>query len=422
MTAVARLWSAMLAASALALAACGSDSSSEPIPPPGAPTGLVATAADRAVSLTWNGVAGATSYNVYGSDTAGLAPSPATKVGSGIAAAEFNAPAANGTTWYFRVTAVNAGGESPASDEVSALPDAALLPAAPMGVTATAGDGSVTVAWDEVPAATTYRVYYATLPGVTTGAAYQACASPCTISSLANRTAYYFAVSAFISAEESALSTEVMETPRVLPYIDASAIMYPPNAGYGLGMGSYSVQVCTDAFCGTPITSATVTLGGVALAYDSADEEYTGEPTASIAGRRLDLVVTIPAGTAVASGTYRASGTMYTQSPAITSPANGATWLASTSHSFTWTPGAPTTDSMYAIAAVNTNTFSMDLLGQASPPSTSYPVSAYALTTGPHMGVVMIGPAGSGISIPGAQSGSEMNLIASSQYVMFTVQ
>ena len=61
---------------------------------------------------------------------------------------------ANGTRYYFRVAAVSRIGPGPASDEAPAVPVTA--PGAPTGLTATAADGRVTLAWT-APAATAAR-------------------------------------------------------------------------------------------------------------------------------------------------------------------------------------------------------------------------------------------------------------------------
>ncbi|HSM91916.1 MAG TPA: fibronectin type III domain-containing protein [Anaeromyxobacteraceae bacterium] len=432
MSAVARLSSALLTASVLALAACGgSDSSSPPPPPPpAAPTGLTATPFNGAVALAWTPVTGATSYNVYRAGTAGLPLASMMLAGSPTHPA-FNAETANAATWYFRVTAVNAGGESPPTDEVPAFPDATLLPAPPTGVTATAGDRTVTVAWDAVPGANSYKVYRALSPGVTTGGSYTACASsPCTVSLLTNATPYYFAVSAFINVDESALSAEVMATPRAMPYIDATAVMLP---GGTYGYGVYQVEVCTDSSCFTPITNATVSLGGMTLAYDAGDEDYSAQPTASIAGKTLALVVTIPSGSAVAAGTYRASATMiYTKTPALTSPANGATWSASTSHTVSWTHGAPIDSSIYGVTLVNmSNPFAsfMDAVPTTQNSDTIPGGTLVASPTVPtlggtanHMVLVQLQPASGPMPITTAASGSRFTIAAAANPAFITVQ
>ncbi|MEU9253349.1 glycoside hydrolase family 18 protein [Streptomyces sp. NPDC048270] len=87
--------------------------------PPAAPTGLSASAtSSTSVSLSWSAVPGASSYTVHRD---GAAPQSATS-----AAASVTGLAAS-TTYTFRVSAVNAAGESPKS--------------APVSVTTTGGGG-----------------------------------------------------------------------------------------------------------------------------------------------------------------------------------------------------------------------------------------------------------------------------------------
>lgn len=409
--------SAILALGAVTLAGCPADPS-EPIGPPGAPTGVTATPADSAVTLAWTASPGATSYNVYRASVAAQPLASMTKVGSGIGATAYNAAGANDTQWYFRVTAVSSGGESPPSDEVSAMPLLTLLPAAPMGVKATAANETVTITWDPVPGATSYRVYWDLAPGATTADSSLACTSPCTHTSLTNGTAYYYAVTAFIGGEESALSAEVTATPRALPYIHATAIMTPALLGYG----QYSVEVCTSSSCLTQITNATVKLGGVTLPYDAAEDAYVGEPSSSIAGAYLRLEVTIPPGAEAVSGTYSAAGTMYTQGPTLASPATGAIWLASSDNVFTWAHGAPTAGSIYTVAAVNFSNILASYAALVPTTNSTHTIPANTLSPGGHYGMVTIGPDGGPIAIPNTASGSGLALTATSNFASFTVQ
>ena len=96
-----------------------------PPPSPSAPTALTATAGDQRVTLGWSGSAGARSYNVNRSTASG---GSYTTVASGVTLTSYvDATVVNGTTYYYVVTAVNAGGESPISNEVSATPQAPAL-------------------------------------------------------------------------------------------------------------------------------------------------------------------------------------------------------------------------------------------------------------------------------------------------------
>nr|WP_307727477.1 fibronectin type III domain-containing protein [Massilia rhizosphaerae] len=91
-------------------------------PPNGAPyavTGLVATGGAGKVALSWNAVSGATSYRLY--RTAKSGSEPATPSVSGITGTSYTDTGLNdGTTYYYRVVAVSAGGASGFSAEAHA--------------------------------------------------------------------------------------------------------------------------------------------------------------------------------------------------------------------------------------------------------------------------------------------------------------
>ncbi len=115
---------ALVLLSLLCWSACGGSSSSgggggRTVSPPAAPTGLAATAGDKQVTLSWNASAGATSYNLKRSATHG---GPYSTVTSPTTTTATDTGLTNGTTYYYVVSAVNAGGESANSSEVSATP------------------------------------------------------------------------------------------------------------------------------------------------------------------------------------------------------------------------------------------------------------------------------------------------------------
>jgi len=88
---------------------------------PASPTSLGATAGNAQVTLNWTGSAGATSYNVYRGTSAG--GESATPIATGITGATYtNSGLTNGTTYYYKVAAVNGSGTSGQSNEASATP------------------------------------------------------------------------------------------------------------------------------------------------------------------------------------------------------------------------------------------------------------------------------------------------------------
>ena len=108
--------------------------------PPAAPTGLAAAGGDGSVALSWSASATATNYYVKRSTTSG---SGYTAIATNASLAFTNTGLANGTLYYYVVSAVNAGGESTNSAWVSARPTSS----APVAISATNAPGQLRFSW-----------------------------------------------------------------------------------------------------------------------------------------------------------------------------------------------------------------------------------------------------------------------------------
>jgi alpha-N-arabinofuranosidase len=112
-------------------------------------------------------------------------------------------------------------------DNVTVLPGWPVAPAAPAGLTAMSGDGSVALNWSAAATATNYFVKRST----TSGSGYSAVATNTSLvftnAGLSNGTLYYYVVSALNGAGESTNSTPVSARPTS----SASVAMNAVNAG-----------------------------------------------------------------------------------------------------------------------------------------------------------------------------------------------
>jgi fibronectin type 3 domain-containing protein len=201
------------------------EASATPVTAPGAPGGLTATAGDAQVRLSWrapgsDGGAQITSYNVYDWTSRTITGKPVASVkGTSVTVPKL----ANGTIYYFKVTAVNKAGEGPASGLASATPAAAITqPGPPTRLTATPGDGQVTLTWtapasDGGAAISGYLVYRGTSPGGESGVPVNGAPVQGTsymLSGLRNGTRYYFTVAAVNGAKRQGnQSGEASATP-----------------------------------------------------------------------------------------------------------------------------------------------------------------------------------------------------------------
>ena len=108
---------------------------------PTAPTGLTVTPANNQVILSWTPGVGADSYNVKRTTVNG---GPYTNTATGLTSLAFtNTGLANGTIYYFVVSATNQFGESTNSSQASARP---VSSAAPL-VNFQTGGGQVQLSW-----------------------------------------------------------------------------------------------------------------------------------------------------------------------------------------------------------------------------------------------------------------------------------
>ncbi len=232
--------------------------------PPGAPT-ITAEPGNAQVTISWNSVLNASSYNVYIGLSAGVTQSSFSSMVDGVVALSYTwTSLTNDTPYYFVVTAVNANGQSGDSNVASATPEAP--PAAPSGLSATAGDQQITVDWNPVVGATGYKVYWATFTPVTK-ASYEGTVSDISTDSyihsdLINGTTYYYAVTA-LKVGESAISSEVNAIPVGAPIVTTGSAELVTSTSATLNGAvnpnalstTYAFEYGTDTNYGTTTTA-----------------------------------------------------------------------------------------------------------------------------------------------------------------------
>ncbi|HEY0974023.1 MAG TPA: choice-of-anchor Q domain-containing protein [Solimonas sp.] len=212
---------------------------------PGAPTGLMASPGDGRAVLSFtapgsNGGAAITNYQ-YAVDegefqafSPAVTRSPATIFGL-----------SNGTSYQIRLRAINSAGAGASSTPITVTPRADVIPqppaTAPRNVSATAGDGQVTLRFDPVDDASNYqysldggRTYRSFDPAITT--------SPATISGLDNGTTYRITLRAINADGAGPASAAVTVIPlgndRDTDGIDTTIEDAVPGANGGTGDGN----------------------------------------------------------------------------------------------------------------------------------------------------------------------------------------
>jgi len=209
-------------------------------PRPDAPTGVTAVPGDGQVTISWDTVPNATSYDLFYATRSNVAErddhsGDGGEDHSGDGGDDHNdnvkviqvrnvtspfvvKPLAVSTAYFFTVRAVAAGRRSDASAEVTATTSATApvitVPAAPTGVVATGGTRHVTISWPAVSGAASYNLYWSTTTGVTiaNGTKIPNVTSPFVQRGLADSTTIFYVVTAVNSAGESAASAQAEAT------------------------------------------------------------------------------------------------------------------------------------------------------------------------------------------------------------------
>jgi fibronectin type 3 domain-containing protein len=342
------LMAAIAAPALLLMAACsgtvtsggsGGDGGGAATTIPPVPAGLAATAGNAQVSLAWNAVTGATSYNLKRSTISG---GPYAVISSPMVTDFVDANATNGTKYFYVVSAVNSAGESANSTQVSATPVAPVQPPpAPAGLGATARNAQVSLVWSASTGATSYNVKRAT----TSGGPYATISSPMVTSftdtTVTNETKYFFVVSAVNSAGESANSAEVNATPV------APAQPPPTPTGLAATPGNAQVNLVWNTSAG-------------ATSYNVKRSTTSGGPYATIAS---------PTSTSFTDSTVT-NGTTYFY---VVSAVNGSGESANSSQaSATPAGGAPAAIQVTVDALSNRHAISPYVYGVNFPANTGY--------------------------------------------------
>ena len=402
--------------------------------PPTAPQSLAATAGSGSVTLSWaapasNGGASITGFDVYrGTSPGGESGTP---VATNVPSLSYtDTSVTNGTTYYYRVAAVNSAGISPQSNEAFATPNLvqATVPSAPQGLAATGGNASVKLSWS-APASnggaaiTGYDVYRGTTAGGESGTpvASNVTATSYTDASVTNGTAYYYTVAAVNAVGVSAPSAEVPVTPRAtVPSAPSGLVASGGNGSVvlswatpatdgGAGITGYDVYrgtspggesgtpvasgVGTTTFTDTSVTNGTAYYYTVAAVNSVGVSAHSGEASAT-----PHAAVTVPsAPQALAATGGNASVTLSWSAPAsnggaaiagydiyrgTTAGGESATPVASnvTATSYTDTGLTNGTTYYYTVAAVNSAGLSPPSGEASATPRPTVPSAPLAVT------------------------------------------
>ena len=314
---------------------------------PKAPTNLVAVSGSKQVTLNWNPSTGASSYIVYWSKTTGVTKKSGTAI-TGASSPHKHSGLANGTTYYYVVTAKNSYGESAESLEASAKPQGgATTPLAPKNLKASAGDKKITLSWSPSAGATSYTLYWSFSSSVSkkTGTAISKATSPRAHAPLTNGTTYYYVVTASNSAGESSDSNKASATPKGSSTGNGTILSSLSGGAYAVVLlentyankGIIQVMVYTSDPLGVPagkgISGLSVVGSGAAsgkLSPTSTTGVYQGQTSSLLTTGTYNFTIS-----GTTSGTVSATVKVF-PTCTITAPTSGSYHKAGTDLTLKW--------------------------------------------------------------------------------------
>src|SRR5438094_610281 len=183
-----------------------------------APQNLQATSGTGNITISWQAPASNGGSRLEGRRV-GKYTSSGTETGYvslGNVTSYTNTGVTSGTTYFYKVRAVNSVGMSSPSNEASAT--AISVPSVPQNLQASAGSKSITISW-QAPASnggspiTGYKVYRSASSGTETGYVSLGNVTSYTNTGLTGGTTYFYKVRAVNSVGLSPLSSETSATP-----------------------------------------------------------------------------------------------------------------------------------------------------------------------------------------------------------------
>src|SRR5207249_3207565 len=175
-----------------------------------------------------------------------------------------DATVTNGVTYYYKVSATNAIGEGPKSNEASATPSApATPPGAPQGLSATPGDTTVSLTWSPPTSnggspITNYLIYRGTTSEGETLVQTLPVVLAYTDSGLTNGQPYFYEVTAKNGVGQGPRSNEATATPAAGQTVPSAPRSLSAVPGDGL-IGLTWLAPSSDG--GSPITTYNVYRG-----------------------------------------------------------------------------------------------------------------------------------------------------------------
>jgi len=263
-------------------------------PRPAAPTNVKAVGGDAQVTISWDPVANATSYDLFYTSKPDIAKEEDEDDDDKDAKRVKNVTSpfvlkdlVAATTYSFIVRAINNGRRGPASAPVSATTSATTpaptIPAAPTGVSAVGGTKQATLSWTAVTGASSYNLYWSTTTGVTTanGMKISGVSSPAVQTGLSDSTTYFYILTAVNSAGESAASVQVAAStlPANAPPPSVPAAPTGVSATGGANQATVSWSAVTGATSYNvywSTTSGVTTATGARIAGVSSPFVHTG--------------------------------------------------------------------------------------------------------------------------------------------------
>jgi hypothetical protein len=352
---------------------------------PGVPTLTApannATGVALTPNLTWGSVTGAVSYEVQVSTSTTFATTVFDLSGITVTTQAITPALANGTVYYWRANATNAGGASGWTAAMSfttivAAPSAPVLTAPASGATGVAV--SPTLSWTAATGAASYEVQVSTSSAFTTTVFDQAgitATSQAVTPALANGTVYYWRANATNAGGTSGW-TAAMSFTTIVAAPSAPTLSTPSNTATNVSLtptltwstvanaASYQIQVSTVSnFASTVFTASGLTATTQAISPAlSNSTQYYWRVNATNAG-----------GTGGWSSTF--SFTTVPPAPAaptLSSPANGATGVAA-SPTVSW--AAVSGASSYEVQISTSSTFATTVFDKSGVTSTSQAVT-----------------------------------------------